>query len=79
MDFLSHAATVGFMAGAAVTIALQQLKGLLGVKKFTKETDIVSVMHSVFSQAHHGVSTNHLFGHYLAFFFNDVHLSALFM
>ncbi|CAO2823239.1 unnamed protein product [Amaranthus hypochondriacus] len=54
VDFLSHAATVGFMAGAAVTIGLQQLKGLLGIKKFTKETDIVSVMHSVFSQAHHG-------------------------
>lgn len=55
VDFLSHAATVGFMAGAAVTIGLQQLKGLLGIKKFTKETDIISVMHSVFSQVHHGV------------------------
>ncbi|CAO2819719.1 unnamed protein product [Amaranthus hypochondriacus] len=54
VDFLSHAATVGFMAGAAVTIGLQQLKGLLGIKKFTKETDIISVMHSVFSQVHHG-------------------------
>ncbi|KAL9224744.1 hypothetical protein vseg_000753 [Gypsophila vaccaria] len=50
IEFLSHAATVGFMAGAAVTIALQQLKGLLGIKKFTKSTDIVSVMDSVFSQ-----------------------------
>ncbi|KAE8732860.1 High affinity sulfate transporter 1 [Hibiscus syriacus] len=54
IDFLSHAAIVGFMAGAAVTIALQQLKGLLGVKKFTKKTDIVSVMRSVFHAAHHG-------------------------
>ncbi|GMP39068.1 hypothetical protein CsSME_00010052 [Camellia sinensis var. sinensis] len=42
------------MAGAAITIALQQLKGLLGIRKFTKKTDIVSVMHSVFSTAHHG-------------------------
>ncbi|XP_021274393.1 sulfate transporter 1.3-like [Herrania umbratica] len=54
IDFLSHAAIVGFMAGAAVTIALQQLKGLLGIKKFTKNTDIVSVMRSVWSSVHHG-------------------------
>ncbi|KAK7412122.1 hypothetical protein VNO78_03570 [Psophocarpus tetragonolobus] len=54
IDFLSHAAIVGFMAGAAITIALQQLKGLLGIKNFTKKTDVVSVMRSVFSAAHHG-------------------------
>ncbi|KAI3459994.1 hypothetical protein Pfo_016657 [Paulownia fortunei] len=54
IDFLSHAAVVGFMGGAAITIALQQLKGFLGIKKFTKNTDIVSVMHSVLSSAHHG-------------------------
>lgn len=54
IDFLSHAAVVGFMAGAAITIALQQLKGFLGIKKFTKKTDIISVMHSVFDSAHHG-------------------------
>ncbi|GFY89389.1 sulfate transporter 1;3 [Actinidia rufa] len=44
----------GFMAGAAITISLQQLKGLLGIKKFTKKTDVVSVMRSVFTAAHHG-------------------------
>ncbi|PSS29204.1 Sulfate transporter 1.3 like [Actinidia chinensis var. chinensis] len=54
IDFLSHAAIVGFMAGAAITISLQQLKGLLGIKKFTKKTDVVSVMRSVFTAAHHG-------------------------
>ncbi|EXB97451.1 High affinity sulfate transporter 2 [Morus notabilis] len=54
IDFLSHAAIVGFMGGAAITISLQQLKGLLGIKKFTKKTDIVSVMRSVFKVAHHG-------------------------
>ncbi|GJS33341.1 sulfate transporter 1.3-like protein [Tanacetum coccineum] len=54
IDFLSHAAIVGFMGGAAVTIALQQLKGLFGIKDFTKKTDIVSVMRSVFNSAHHG-------------------------
>ncbi|KAK6253216.1 hypothetical protein QUC31_014936 [Theobroma cacao] len=54
IDFLSHAAIVGFMAGAAITIALQQLKGLLGIKKFTKNTDLVSVMRSVWNSVHHG-------------------------
>ncbi|XP_057795895.1 sulfate transporter 1.3-like [Salvia miltiorrhiza] len=54
IDFLSHAAVVGFMGGAAITIALQQLKGFLGIKNFTKKADLISVMQSVFSSAHHG-------------------------
>uniref|UniRef100_A0A5B7A0P2 Putative sulfate transporter 1.3-like n=1 Tax=Davidia involucrata TaxID=16924 RepID=A0A5B7A0P2_DAVIN len=54
IDFLSHAAIVGFMAGAAITIALQQLKFLLGIKVFTKKTDIISVMHSVWGTVDHG-------------------------
>ncbi|KAK3012071.1 hypothetical protein RJ639_011964, partial [Escallonia herrerae] len=54
IDFLSHAAVVGFMGGAAITIALQQLKGFLGIKKFTKNTDVISVMHSVCGSVHHG-------------------------
>ncbi|XP_078160059.1 sulfate transporter 1;2 isoform X4 [Carex rostrata] len=54
IDFLSHAAIVGFMAGAAITIALQQLKGFLGIKKFTKKSDIISVMKSVWNSAEHG-------------------------
>ncbi|KAK2659663.1 hypothetical protein Ddye_006196 [Dipteronia dyeriana] len=54
IDFLSHAAIVGFMGGAAITIALQQLKGFLGIKHFTKKSDIVSVMHSVFASIEHG-------------------------
>ncbi|RYQ94913.1 hypothetical protein Ahy_B08g089884 [Arachis hypogaea] len=58
IDFLSHAAIVGFMAGAAITIALQQFKGLLGIKDFTTNTDIVSVMHSVWSNVHHGAKRN---------------------
>ncbi|XP_022001130.1 sulfate transporter 1.2-like [Helianthus annuus] len=36
IDFLSHAAIVGFMGGVVVTIALQQLKGLLGNKDLKK-------------------------------------------
>ncbi|KAL5542853.1 hypothetical protein UlMin_010563 [Ulmus minor] len=54
VDFLSHAAIVGFMGGAAIIIALQQFKGLFGIKEFTKKTDIVSVLRSVFTTAHHG-------------------------
>ncbi|XAR53071.1 hypothetical protein NMG60_11021470 [Bertholletia excelsa] len=54
VDFLSHAAIVGFMAGAAITIGLFQLQILLGVKKLAKKTDIISVMRSVFRVAHHG-------------------------
>ncbi|GJM99913.1 hypothetical protein PR202_ga17054 [Eleusine coracana subsp. coracana] len=54
IEFLSHAAIIGFMAGAAITIALQQLKGFLGIKNFTTKTDIVSVMESIWRSAHHG-------------------------
>lgn len=54
IEFLSHAAIVGFMGGAAITIALQQLKGFLGITKFTKHTDIISVMKSVRDSVHHG-------------------------
>ncbi|KAL7157198.1 hypothetical protein ABFS83_02G061300 [Erythranthe nasuta] len=54
IDFLSHASIVGFMAGAAITISLQQLKSLLGINVFTKKTDIVSVMKSVWTNVNHG-------------------------
>ncbi|PIN07375.1 Sulfate/bicarbonate/oxalate exchanger SAT-1 and related transporters (SLC26 family) [Handroanthus impetiginosus] len=47
IDFLSHAAIVGFMGGAAIVIGLQQLKGLLGLSHFTNETDVVSVLEAV--------------------------------
>lgn len=52
VDFLSHATIVGFMAGAATVVCLQQLKGILGLSHFTHETDVISVMHSVFGQIH---------------------------
>lgn len=52
VDFLSHAAIVGFMAGAAIVIGLQQLKGLLGLSHFTNSTDIVSVIKAVISALH---------------------------
>jgi low affinity sulfate transporter 2 len=52
VDFLSHAAIVGFMGGAAIVIGLQQLKGLLGLSRFTNSTDVVSVAKAVFSALH---------------------------
>jgi high affinity sulfate transporter 1 len=54
IDFLSHATVVGFMAGAAITIGLQQLKGLLNIPtaNFTTKTDIVSVLRSVFQHTY---------------------------
>ncbi|XP_060181518.1 sulfate transporter 3.1-like isoform X2 [Lycium barbarum] len=52
VDFLSHATILGFMGGAATVVCLQQLKGILGLVHFTPQTDIVSVMCSIFSQMH---------------------------
>ncbi|CAN1194385.1 Sulfate transporter 2.1 [Linum perenne] len=53
VDFLSHAAIVGFMAGAAIVIGLQQLKGLLGISHFTNKTDIISVVRAIWTSVHH--------------------------
>ncbi|KAK2978563.1 hypothetical protein RJ640_006682 [Escallonia rubra] len=53
VDFLSHAAIVGFMGGAAIVIGLQQLKGLLGISKFTTKTDVISVLEAVIRSLHH--------------------------
>lgn len=55
VDFLSHAAIVGFMGGAAIVIGLQQLKGLFGINHFTTKTDIVSVLEAVIKSFHHSV------------------------
>ncbi|KAL0284701.1 UNVERIFIED_CONTAM: Low affinity sulfate transporter 3 [Sesamum angustifolium] len=52
VDFLSHAAIVGFMGGAAIVIGLQQLKGLLGLSHFTPKTDVVSVYGAVIKALH---------------------------
>lgn len=59
VDFLSHAAIVGFMGGAAIVIGLQQLKGLIGISHFTNKTDVVSVLASVSKSLHHPVSFWH--------------------
>ncbi|KAE8714710.1 putative sulfate transporter 3.4 [Hibiscus syriacus] len=48
IDFLSKATLVGFMAGAAVIVSLQQLKGLLGIVHFTSKMQLIPVLKSVF-------------------------------
>ncbi|KAF3633105.1 putative sulfate transporter 3.4 [Capsicum annuum] len=48
IDFLSKATLLGFMAGAAVIVSLQQLKGLLGIVHFTNKMQIIPVLISVF-------------------------------
>ncbi|KAK1376026.1 putative sulfate transporter 3.4 [Heracleum sosnowskyi] len=50
IDFLSKATLVGFMAGAAIIVSLQQLKGLLGIVHFTNKMQIVPVLTSVFQR-----------------------------
>ncbi|KAL5214010.1 hypothetical protein ABZP36_003162 [Zizania latifolia] len=47
IDFMSKATLVGFMAGAAIIVSLQQLKALLGIVHFTTEMGLVPVMASV--------------------------------
>ncbi|CAI0448811.1 unnamed protein product [Linum tenue] len=68
VDFLSHATIVGFMAGAATVVILQQLKGILGLDHFTHATDLVSVMRSVFSQTHQWRWESALLGFCFLFF-----------
>lgn len=51
IDLLSHATIVGFMAGVATIVSLQQLKGILGLEHFTTKTDIISIVRSVSEQA----------------------------
>nr|GMD49330.1 low affinity sulfate transporter 3-like [Ipomoea batatas] len=59
VDFLSHAAIVGFMAGAAIVIGLQQLKPLFGISNFTNKTDIVSVLTHIFASLQHYPGQKH--------------------
>ncbi|KAF2305515.1 hypothetical protein GH714_006132 [Hevea brasiliensis] len=52
IDFLSEAILIGFMAGAAVIVSLQQLKSLLGITHFTKQMGLVPVLSSAFHNTH---------------------------
>lgn len=75
VDYLSHAAIVGFMGGAAIVIGLQQLKGLLGISHFTAKTDVVSVLGAVLRSFHHPVSFQiGVFCNALSFYNNATHI-----
>ncbi|KAL1804785.1 hypothetical protein ACET3Z_027853 [Daucus carota] len=50
IDYLSKATLIGFMAGAAVIVSMQQLKGLLGIVHFAGKTQIIPVLSSVFHE-----------------------------
>ncbi|KAK9706045.1 hypothetical protein RND81_07G101100 [Saponaria officinalis] len=52
IDFLSKATLIGFTAGAAIIVSLQQLKDLLGIVHFTTKMQMVPVLSSVFSNRH---------------------------
>lgn len=49
------------MAGAAIVIGFQQLKGLLGITHFTNRTDVVSVIEAVWRSIPNSVISNQLF------------------
>ncbi|MQL96017.1 hypothetical protein Taro_028687 [Colocasia esculenta] len=48
IDYLSKPTLIGFMAGAAIIVSLQQLKALLGIVHFTTQMGLVPVLSSVF-------------------------------
>ncbi|KAL0427074.1 UNVERIFIED_CONTAM: putative sulfate transporter 3.5 [Sesamum latifolium] len=52
VDFLAHSTITGFMGGTAVLIILQQMKGLLGLKHFTKSTGVVNVLRAIHHNRH---------------------------
>ncbi|KAL0345306.1 UNVERIFIED_CONTAM: putative sulfate transporter 3.5 [Sesamum radiatum] len=52
VDFLAHSTITGFMGGTAVLICLQQMKGLLGLKNFTKHTGVVAVLKAIHENRH---------------------------
>nr|DAD32077.1 TPA_asm: hypothetical protein HUJ06_010928 [Nelumbo nucifera] len=61
IDFLSKAILIGFMAGAAIIVSLQQLKSLLGIVHFTNQMGIVPVMSSVFHRTDESLRKPKLF------------------
>ncbi|KAH0460286.1 hypothetical protein IEQ34_010949 [Dendrobium chrysotoxum] len=55
-EYYRLAFTATFFAGIteAALGFFRKLKGLLGIQNFTRKTDIISVMHSVWGSVHHG-------------------------
>ncbi|XP_057451355.1 probable sulfate transporter 3.4 [Lotus japonicus] len=76
IDFLSKATLVGFMAGAAIIVSLQQLKGLLGIVHFTTKMQIVPVLVSVYKEKDEWSWQTILLGFgFLAFLLTTRHIS----
>nr|DAD44730.1 TPA_asm: hypothetical protein HUJ06_002960 [Nelumbo nucifera] len=76
IDFLSKATLVGFMAGAAIIVSLQQLKGLLGIVHFTGKMQIIPVMSSVFKHTNEWSWQTIIMGlSFLAFLLTTRHIS----
>ncbi|KAK7389541.1 hypothetical protein VNO78_24676 [Psophocarpus tetragonolobus] len=76
IDFLSKPTLVGFMAGAAIIVSLQQLKGLLGIVHFTTKMQITPVLISVFKQRHEWSWQNLVLGFsFLLFLLTTRHIS----
>ncbi|KAJ1404093.1 sulfate anion transporter, conserved site [Sesbania bispinosa] len=76
IDFLSKATLVGFMAGAAIIVSLQQLKGLLGIVHFTNKMQIIPVLDSVYKQRHEWSWQTILLGFcFLVFLLTTRHIS----
>ncbi|KAH1240136.1 putative sulfate transporter 3.4 [Glycine max] len=79
IDFLSKATLVGFMAGAAIIVSLQQLKGLLGIVHFTNKMQITPVLISVFKQRDESLKKPKLFWVSAAAPLTSVILSTIFV
>ncbi|KAG4400150.1 hypothetical protein GLYMA_07G006500v4 [Glycine max] len=78
IDFLSKATLVGFMAGAAIIVSLQQLKGLLGIVHFTNKMQITPVLISVFKQRDEWSWQNLLLGFsFLLFLLTTRHIEGI--
>ncbi|XP_061359548.1 probable sulfate transporter 3.4 [Gastrolobium bilobum] len=76
IDFLSKATLVGFMAGAAIIVSLQQLKGLLGIVHFSSKMQIIPVLISVFKHKNEWSWQTILLGFsFLAFMLTTRHIS----
>lgn len=52
VDFFSHSTINGFMGGTAVILILQQLKDLLGMKHFSRKTNLVAVVKAIIQNRH---------------------------
>ncbi|KAJ8773465.1 hypothetical protein K2173_004295 [Erythroxylum novogranatense] len=76
IDFLSKATLVGFTAGAAIIVFLQQLKGLLGIVHFTSKMQLVPVIASVINHRNEWSWQTILMGFiFLAFLLTTRHIS----